>query len=95
MEKIIIFPLALLLVSCATLKLTPQGEEVRASKNDPAPNCKDLGVVSWNNIGFTKYNDNEMRNRLRNETAKLGGNYLRIESAVPGYAQSGTAFLCP
>lgn len=67
-------------------------EVVLVMQSELGPQCEVLGEVQARNIhGDPKY----MRHRLRNDTARLGGNVVRVDSwAARAYA-SGTALRCP
>lgn len=87
-----------LLCGCARFvykpaKLNEAGAEVvLLMHTDVGTECQIVGDVEARNIhGDPKY----MRNKLRNDTAKLGGNVVRVDSwAARAYA-SGTALRCP
>ena len=83
-------------VSCSSssIVLSEFGRAVKTVNKDPGESCTELGVVHWNNVGsFTKLNPSQIRIFLKNKTASLGGNLLRIDESKYSRA-AGTAFRC-
>lgn len=87
--KIILVTVSLLFLSCATdIELSDDGRRVKiVRENVPANLCQELGEVTGSGFTVTSYND--YYNQMRNQTARLGGNILRLRSH-----SYGTAYLC-
>ena len=63
-------------------------------KGDPAVNCEDLGGAHA--AAFGPNWQVSLRNKLKNKAAKMGGNYVRLETAdAVGNNYNGTVFKCP
>lgn len=73
--------------------LSQGGALVKVNKADPPPACQEVGGVSSYTIGPDYQNKN--KNKLRNEAAEKGGNYLRLEQNDSDGNAAGTAFRCP
>jgi hypothetical protein len=90
--------LAAFMVGCSAPKLTPAGEGVRITKEEPA-NCQNLGdVYGKGNSGLPSGNMEYARNDIRNETAQKGGNVVSLDSVVKSGAKieiAGQAYKCP
>ncbi len=83
---------AYLIAGCATTVTPIRGSEiVRAGKNDPETDCKDLGTVRAGDLSVSEAGDltEGQRIDMKNQVYQKGGNYLRLETVV-----SGTAFKC-
>lgn len=79
--------------SCASVQLTPSGEQVRLMKADPPADCREIGGLSADPQGFGRDVDNSKK-ALRNEAAEQGANYVRLETLR--YTElTGTAYDCP
>lgn len=86
----------LLFAGCSSGKLSGDGQKVKVMKADPPANCTELKVVSNSPVAFC--DENCARNKIRNEAAEAGANYLRLDSTgMTGGSpvMSGTAFKCP
>lgn len=81
--------------ACSHQPLVPEGKNVTARREDPAPTCENLGAVEGRNRDL-KGDVEKAIEDLKNEAAKKGANYVRVE-ATSGYGNSvrGTAFRCP
>lgn len=95
--------LLLVATTCVTAQLTPEAEAVRVTTNPAAvQGCEPLGEVKGSDhlnggIGQGAAEENARR-RLRNETAKRGGNVVLVESGQTGWggsSQRGEAYRCP
>ena len=87
---------SLCLIGCATVpKETPAGKAVNIVQKDVPTGCKELGFVEWEGEGW--HNLSDAKFVLKEKTAELGGNVLRLESLAmsPAATGAGTAFLCP
>lgn len=98
----VIFPMCLLFTSCATLPPeTPAGKGVTVTLTDVPAGCKELKTIQWE--GDRWHTQVDAKSAIREETAKLGGNFLRLESLAmvnpnPGSPYPlavGTAYSCP
>ena len=86
----IIFSLSTLiaLAACSATPVTKEGAIIEITNEKPTGNCSSLGEVAgsqgnWFTGDYTS-NKNLMvgaRNKLRNEAAKLGGNYVWLQGA--------------
>lgn len=85
--------LAASLVACGGGALTDAGAQVKLMKADPAPGCTEVGGVSGYTVGPDYQEKN--KNKLRNEAAEKGGNYVRLEQNDSDGNASGTAYRCP
>lgn len=94
-----LFLAGIILSSCAT-GLSGQGRSVVVKKSDPAPECREIGSVECGEFLGGSTSLTSFKHCLRNKTAGIGGNYLRLEfltkgnSSGPGGA-TGTAYDCP
>jgi hypothetical protein len=95
MHLLVFILFSVFMAGCATLN--PDGANVRIKKEAP-DNCDELGDISVGNLASLA-SQSDVKNALRNEAAKLGGNLLVLDAinAVPmgGYSGSGQAFDCP
>ena len=96
--KEIIVVIGLALSGCA-VKLTPDGESVRAFQGAPASECFIVKSVKGESfLGPSAYDRAEnARNSLYNETAKSGGNAVQIrnvEESAYGVRIRGDAYRC-
>jgi hypothetical protein len=85
--------LGVTLIGCGGGALTQAGSAVTLNKSDPASGCKEVGGVSGYTIG-PDYQDKN-KNKLRNEAAEKGANYVRLEQNDSDGNASGTAYKCP
>jgi hypothetical protein len=91
--KRIILGFCLALAACGGGALTPAGAKVTLNKADPAAACAEVGGVSGYTIG-PDYQDKN-KNKLRNEAAEKGANYVRLEQNDSDGNAAGTAYRCP
>lgn len=88
------FMLVALLSSCS-IALTKQAEGVREFSNvDPSPGCNFLGIAKGSfGAGLDYAGDREgAMNDLKNNVAKLGGNFFKIQTATStGFSTDLTA----
>ena len=84
-------------VACGPVALSSAGSTVRAVKSDAPDGCKELGVVQGDDGSGIGGRYESALNDARNDAAKLGGNYLRIDSIVltAGSRVTGVAYACP
>lgn len=87
-------------VGCASAPkvLTDTGRSVKLMKSDAPSDCKELGAVR----GEAQLWETEeaAKNRMRNNAAKMGANYVRMETVEKnsdtGFRlYTGTAYNCP
>ncbi len=89
-------------MGCASLifgpkELTPEGKKVKLMKADPDDQCEEIGGVEGAAAAYEK--DYAAKVRMRNNAAKLGANYVRMET-VERISESGprkytgTAYKC-
>ena len=94
MKHALLYLALLASAGCASTRLTPQAEGVRATTNsEEVRNCKPLGDVEAH-VPFPTPSD--PWNQLKNATATLGGNVvLRTRGpAVFAKTWTGVAYLC-
>jgi len=83
--------LALVLAGCATLQLTPRGNEVGLLTNPPADiltSYQDLGTITCSkgvNARRLQTNAVQCQNELRNKTSELGGILVVVTSQQLGH----------
>jgi hypothetical protein len=65
-------------------------------KGDPPSACQELGSVKGES-GWFQYTDLSVKAKasMRNNAAKIGANYVRLETAVGEGVVTGTAYQCP
>jgi hypothetical protein len=100
LKKVItISALLIFATGCAKpTKLNENGLAVKMGKNDPAKECQEIGFIKGNSSNFVKDYEENARNKMRNEAAVKGANYIRLETAHKdsnGVVYEGTAFKCP
>ena len=91
-NKAVPFVLAVSLGGCGG-SLSAAGTAVKVMKADPPADCTEVGVVSGHAVGPD--HRTKSRNKLRNEAAEKGGNYVRLETVAADGGEMGTAFKCP
>ena len=88
------------LSSGCTVNMSNEGQQVRQINADAATPCKFLGVLqgeeifAWTNAG----NSRNALNKVRNQTAAIGGNaYVLTQSNVDNFGSNtqADAYLCP
>lgn len=75
--------------------LSPAAKAVRVAKADPDPACEELSTVEGTSFWGKK---NDAKNEMRENAAKEGANYIRIEALETRGGRvtySGTAYRCP
>jgi hypothetical protein len=82
-----------LLAACAQIpQATPAAKKVTASTNWPAKNCKVLKKVNFvmdnMNLSAAELEQGAM-NGAKNQTAKMGGNYLHVRKNYATFIRSG------
>lgn len=96
MNKLIFCLLSLVLISSCgtTTKLDENAKSVVVSKEKAPAGCKEVGSASSTTFG--PFYQNTMRNKLMNEAAALGGNYVQLDTNEPsGSTLTGVVFKCP
>lgn len=80
---------AVFLIGCSATSTTRQGESVELGTEKPSENCRPLGdaVGSQGNWLTGDYTSNKnlligARNDLRNQAAKMGGNYVWVQNST-------------
>lgn len=93
--KIRLAMLAFLGAACSHRPLAPEAKDVIARREDPASSCENLGAVEGR--AFDLKGDVERAiEDLKTETARKGGNYVRMETtSALGNSVRGTAYKCP
>ncbi len=88
----LVFPACFIATAACGGSLSQAGAQVRLMKNDPPPACQELGSVSGYLIG-PNYQE-RLKNKLRNDAAGQGGNYVRLETLTSDGNASGSVFKC-
>jgi hypothetical protein len=92
----------LMVVSCVALlgcvslpDETPGGKAVKIMQGDVPADCVELKSVDWHGAKYHSLTD--VKTALREKTAALGGNVLRLEGigSSPEANGVGTAYKCP
>lgn len=86
-----------IIFGCVTIeptKITEKGKKVRIMKSDPPIECEEIRSIS---ASGGLYGINEAKVILRNNAAKINGNYVRLEtvSGQNAVILGGTVFKCP
>lgn len=81
-------------------QLNSDSAKVVLSSEAPAPGCKRLDLVTYSDFKGTFFPCDfpDAQNTLKNEAAKLGGNYVRLIGIVDAGVRcqgSGEAYACP
>jgi hypothetical protein len=92
MKRIFLFS-SLFLAACGGGALTQAGANVTLNKGDPPQGCTEAGSVSGYTIGPNYQEKN--KNKLRNEAAEKGANFVRLEQNDSDGNAAGTAYRCP
>jgi hypothetical protein len=71
--------------------LTEQGSQVKLLKADPPADCKEVGSVSAYMVGPNF--QERLKNKMRNDAAQKGANYVRLENLTSDGNAAGTAFV--
>lgn len=94
---------ATLISGCAAVPISQSGSQVREIQHDWATKCKFLGIVEaegglfYSSIPEAK---RDMYNKVRNQTAEMGGNAFAITNVVVERGMSlpfaqADAYICP
>jgi len=97
MRLLIPISLVMLLSGCGATALTAGGQSVKVQKSDPPPGCEEVGFLEGRSSNLVANYKENARNKLRNQAAERGANYLRLESEVVtgnGVAYEATAYKC-
>ena len=87
--KLIYVSLMIALSGCAT-KISQEALNVRVlRKSDPPADCREVGNLSE----MVWLDREEAIKKLREDTARIGGNTLYVHTQV-GYQQRGVAYMC-
>nr|AAW49870.1 hypothetical protein FTT0421 [synthetic construct] len=83
----------ILLASCSSVELKPIANKVEISRAAPAKDCKFVNTITatqgnFFTGAFTSNNNLQegAYNKVRNEAAEMGGNYISYPYDVPDYA---------
>lgn len=93
-----IFVIAVLtLGSCASTQQTnvPDAELVTLSREEPDPDCKDLGPVTGSSLSVKGTHEDSLQD-LKKDAARRGANYVQLLGhSATGSSASGVAYICP
>lgn len=97
MERCSYEAFALLALGCSACAAATGGNNVRIESADPPESCEQISVISAY-ASNTGNDDESVRDKLRNQAAARGANYVRLDklggsSTLKQY--TGTAFKCP
>ncbi|MCP4677620.1 MAG: DUF4156 domain-containing protein [Deltaproteobacteria bacterium] len=84
MKKFLVIVFALSLLGCS-VSLTPAGKKVLVRKGDPPPTCEFVDNVTVTGVTIDRAKD-----KMKNEAAEMGANWITYETVV-----SGSAYRCP
>ncbi|ASG68424.1 cytochrome C type biogenesis protein CycH [Francisella halioticida] len=96
-KKIFIIPIIMvLLASCSSIQFNPAASKVQISRAAPAKDCKFINTVTSTQGNFFTgafTSNNNMQegayNKVRNEAAQMGGNYIQLISSQDGDTGGG------
>lgn len=98
MQGLVVVVIGFQFLACSASTLTAGGQTVRVQKGDPPSDCEEVGFVEGASSNLVSNYKENARNKMRNEAAARGANYLRLESEVidgNGVRYESTAFKCP
>ena len=85
----------LLLTACSTTVLA-EGSSTDLMVGDPVKQCLEIGSVQGSRVnggGLLPSRDESGKNRMNNQAARLGANYVRLENIDETWV-IGTAYKC-
>ena len=86
---------SVLISACASRSVLPKADDVKMSRDIPAKNCVELGLVTGR-VRMEKGNEEQALADLRQEAAYKGANYVRVRQySAYGTAVTGIAYDCP
>lgn len=91
--RLFVITVVLSLVGCSSAELSPEAQAVKLMKNDPPSNCKEVGSIDSEGMGYG--GDDVKRARLRNRAVEKNGNYIRIDAMTAQENYKATVFKCP
>lgn len=87
------------LASCSSVQLNPVASKVQISRAAPAKDCKFVNTVTATQGNFftgSFTSNNNLQegayNKVRNEAAEMGGNYIQLISSQAGNTGGGNSF---
>lgn len=98
MQKFLLITLVLFWVflsACATNQILPEKIDVRVSRDEPAKDCKPLGLVQGRSTKVNATSEDALTD-LKKDAALKGANYVVYETmgAFGGYMR-GQGYYCP
>jgi hypothetical protein len=95
MKRIIFVLASLSLAACASRSVLPDVKEVKVSREEPSPKCREIGKLTGT-ASSSKGTREESLEDLKKETANKGGNYVVVKQYSDyGTAVTGIAYECP
>ncbi|MBK2110396.1 DUF4156 domain-containing protein [Francisella tularensis] len=89
----------ILLAGCSSVELKPIANKVEISRAAPAKDCKFVNTITatqgnFFTGAFTSNNNLQegAYNKVRNEAAEMGGNYIQLISSQAGNTGEGSGF---
>jgi hypothetical protein len=85
------------LLACGCSAATAGGKNVRIDRADPPASCEQISVITAY-ASNTGNDDESVREKLRNQAAASGANYVRLdklEGSSTLKESTGTAYKCP
>ena len=89
----------ILLASCSAIQLNPIASKVEISRAAPAKDCKFINTITATQGNFFSgvfTSNNNLQegayNKVRNEAAEIGGNYIQLISSQAGDTGVGSGF---
>jgi hypothetical protein len=93
--SLLLVPLFVLATSCSSAPpVKPSASNVKVSREAPAKDCEDLGMVNGR-VKSSTGNFEEAIEDLKLDAARLGGNYVQMGiTGGMGKSVNGRAYLC-
>lgn len=80
---------------CGSHPIKPEGSNVKISRDDAAPECREIGAVEGRNQSVKGTFETALED-LKTDAARQGANFVRIaQTSGTGTAVRGTAYFCP
>jgi hypothetical protein len=93
--KLYILGFFLVLTSCASKPVIPSAGDVKVSREDASPKCKEIGKLTGTTMTAQGTKEQALED-LKREAATKGGNYVVVKQFSDyGTAVTGIAYDCP
>ena len=95
MKRIVASSLLLLLASCSSQPIIPEGKNVKITREDPDESCRLIGPVQGS-VKTAVGTIEQAIEDMKLDAARKGANFVRMEAtSALGTSASGTAYQCP